>query len=243
MKGQRLRQQAPGLRVGTWRSDAAHAYVTPSPFGPLPSADVIRRYVDELADRGVTTAITAALTTIEQEPFLDAGFVIRERLHLLVHDLTGLPPTTTSSLRRERVRARRARKIDRAAVLALDARAFEPFWHLGTDGLRDALAATPVSRFRVADTRRGDPIGYAICGRSGARGYVQRLAVDPVAQGEGVGLLLLLDGLRWMSRRGSRSATVNTQEHNERALALYEQVGFRPQPDGLAVLTWTAAGS
>ena len=79
-------------------------------------------------------------------------------------------------------------------------------------------------------------MGYAVCGRSGHRGYVQRLAVAPRAQGGGVGAALLLDGMRWLRRWGARDALVNTQEDNDRSLRLYQRTGFVLQPDGLAVL-------
>jgi ribosomal protein S18 acetylase RimI-like enzyme len=46
----------------------------------------------------------------------------------------------------------------------------------------------------------------------------------------------VLDGLRWMKRRGASRAMVNTQERNTGALELYEQLGFHLQPGGLAVL-------
>jgi ribosomal protein S18 acetylase RimI-like enzyme len=39
-----------------------------------------------------------------------------------------------------------------------------------------------------------------------------------------------------MRRRGVERVVVNTQERNEPALALYESMGFRLQPRGLAVL-------
>lgn len=78
--------------------------------------------------------------------------------------------------------------------------------------------------------------GYAITGRAGVRGYLQRLAVDPALQRKGVGSALVLDGLRWLRRWGSREVLVNTQVGNTGAVALYEALGFRIQPEGLAVL-------
>jgi GNAT superfamily N-acetyltransferase len=79
-------------------------------------------------------------------------------------------------------------------------------------------------------------VGYAVCGRAGHRGYVQRLAVAPSYQGRGVGAALLGDGLRWLRRWGARDALVNTQEDNDRSLRLYLRSGFVLQTDDLAVL-------
>jgi ribosomal protein S18 acetylase RimI-like enzyme len=84
---------------------------------------------------------------------------------------------------------------------------------------------------------RGDRIvGYAITGRAGRRGYLQRLAVDPDAQRGGIGSTLVIDALRWLRRWRSDRAMVNTQLANDRALSLYEGVGFTREASGLAVL-------
>jgi ribosomal protein S18 acetylase RimI-like enzyme len=123
-------------------------------------------------------------------------------------------------------------------VLEVDGAAFSEFWRLDEGGLDEALSATPTSRFRVA-LRDGVPEGiggYAIVGRAGRRGFLQRLAVDPAVQGGGLGRALVLDGLAWLRRRGAERVVVNTQEANERALQLYERLGFRRQAGGLAVL-------
>jgi [ribosomal protein S18]-alanine N-acetyltransferase len=79
-------------------------------------------------------------------------------------------------------------------------------------------------------------IAYAICGRAGGRGFVQRLAVHPAMHRRGLGRALLLDGLGWMRRRRVERAVVNTQQGNDAALALYKSVGFRQEPVGLRVL-------
>src|SRR5918993_841562 len=108
-----------------------------------------------------------------------------------------------------RVSIHGARRRDRPDVLDVDHAAFEPFWRLDEPGLSDALAATTAVRFRLARAG-GDVVGYAITGRAEHRGYVQRLAVSPAVQGRGVGAALLIDGLRWLRRRGAPAPGVNT---------------------------------
>jgi len=104
-------------------------------------------------------------------------------------------------------------------------------------GLTDALTATPHTRFQVVvDRNTLRVVGYAISGRSGRNGYLQRLAVDPSEQGRGLGRWLVMDGLRWLSRWRADQCVVNTQWGNDVALSLYERVGFRRLPQGLAVL-------
>lgn len=219
------------LRVTRWRSDPLVGHLAPQADANVPP-DVVRRCLARLAANGVVEVVTAALTPPEQAGFLAAGFTVRERLHLLARDLRDLPgpaevPATTARLRR-------GHRVDRRSVLAVDALAFPPFWRLDAGGLQEAIAATPASRLRVAV----DPalVGYAVSGRAGARGYLQRLAVHPAHQGAGIGAALVLDGLGWMRRHGAERAVVNTQERNDTALRLYRRLGFDLQPGGLAVL-------
>ena len=168
----------------------------------------------------------------EQAPFLAAGFSVHERLHLLTRALDDLPVGQSPG-----VVLRRGRRADRSAILAVDGAAFLPFWHLDGPGLDDALGATPSARLRVVAHPDGDGVaGYAITGRAGSRGYLQRLAVDPAVQRRGIGAALVADGLRWLRRWGAHEVLVNTQVDNSAALALYEALGFRRQADGLAVL-------
>jgi ribosomal protein S18 acetylase RimI-like enzyme len=219
-------------RTGQWRGEKEVAFIHPDPAAPLPSAEFLRRCLDTLASRGYRRVVTGALSPLEQAGFLAAGFDVQERLHLLGLDLTRDLPAVPTGYPLRRVRRRR-----RTDVLAVDRAAFPPFWQFDASGLADALRATPTVRFRVAVEPGGALAGYAICGRSGVRGFVQRLAVDPTRQRAGTGRRLLLDGLTWMRRGGGTRAVVNTQVGNQAALALYLQVGFEEEPVGLSVLS------
>ena len=120
------------------------------------------------------------------------------------------------------------------ALLDVDARAFEPFWKLDRANLLEAIHATPTTR--VMGAFAPDLSGYAVTGLAADHGYLQRLAVEPSAQGKGLGALLVHDALAWLVDQGATGASVNTQEHNTRALALYERLGFVRVEPGLAVL-------
>jgi ribosomal protein S18 acetylase RimI-like enzyme len=193
------------------------------------SVGFVRRAVEELAGRGFEQVVTPALSSAEQSGFLAAGFEVRERLHLLTRPLAGpLPPLPRGV-------AEKSRADERAAVVRVDNRAFPPFWWLDAPGLEDAIRATPHSRFRVA-RRSGAVAGYAVTGRAGRRGYLQRLAVDPDHQRQGLGRALAVDGLRWLARWRAEEAVVNTPVGNDAAVALYEGLGFRRERVGLCVL-------
>lgn len=222
-------------RTSPWRGDGTVAYLTPVPDSPVPTAEFVRRCVRRAAELGYRRIVTSALTPVEQEGFRAVGFEPTEHLHLLAHDMRLIPPAprTPATLRKAAI-------ADRPAVLAVDAVAFPPFWQLGEVGLDDAVHATPRARFRVARLAGGADggvAGYAVTGRSGRRGFLQRLAVRPDQRRLGIGQALVVDGLRWLRRWRVERAVVNTQIGNEAALALYERLGFRREPDGLCVLT------
>lgn len=218
------------LRIATWRGDITTAYLTPA--RGRPSAADVGRSLEAVAAAGYRSAFTAALPPTDATPFLDAGFSVHERLHLLARPVAGAPRPSPE------VPIRRGRRSDHPAILAVDHAAFPRFWQLDAPGLDDALTATPSSRLRVVMDPDGaaDLVAYAITGRAGSRGYLQRLAVIPGAQRRGIASALVADGLSWLRRWGAHEVLVNTQEDNTSALALYEALGFQRQDDGLAVL-------
>lgn len=223
------------LRTSTWRGRDDVTLVVPRPEVAPPTPAEVAEVAARATQAGMRRLITGALAEGEQDPFLANGFTVHDRLHLLRHDLVDISPAPAGTPRFHRARVR-----DHHAVLAVDGRAFEPFWRLDEAGLDDALRATTSARFRVAAAPA--VVGYAITGRAGDRGYLQRLAVDPGRRGQGLGAALVLDGLRWLRRRRVTSAVVNTQVGNQGAFALYQRLGFVPQPAGLTVLTLDLTG-
>lgn len=209
------------LRVHRGDPAAAHlAVIEPAAI----TVGVLQQLCRDLADHGVHQIVTNALDPTDAVALTECGFVVSEDLDLLGRPLTRLP---RAPLATQRVR-------NRSAVLDLDACAF-PGTALDDDALSDALDATTRARFRTIGASDA-PLGYAITGAAGYRGYVQRLAVRPDARRTGVATALLIDGLRWARRRGARTAVVNTHTDNHAARALYESTGFVAFPVGLVVL-------
>ncbi len=221
------------VRVAPWQGDPFVALVGPLKAGRPPTTTEIRNCLAALQRRGVDQAVTPALSPFEAEVFFQAGFRLFERLHLLscpVDAAATGPPEGQAKLVA-------GRSWHDRTVLALDARAFKGFWRFDKLALTEAKTATPGRRYRVAKSDRRI-VGYAVTGRAGQRGYLQRLAVDPSVQGRGIGKQLVADSFDWLRRRGAVMSLVNTQETNTTALGLYESIGYRRQPEGLLVLRW-----
>ena len=97
------------------------------------------------------------------------------------------------------------------------------------------MAPLPIESFlEVRSNGRVD--GFAIVGAELGASYLQRVAVDPDAQGRGLGRSLVREAQRWAGGHGAHSMLLNTQPENHRAAALYRAEGFRLLPDRLEVL-------
>ncbi len=223
------------FRVGPWHADPVVAYLALFPEQPRPSVEGLRRCCERLSEVGYSSIITSALHTVEADPFLAAGFEEYDRLRVLAHDLRDVPESPSAGAP-DRLRLRRARRRDHELALAVDGRAFPAFWRLDRTGLDEAIEATPRTRFRVAEID-DEIVGYAVTGRAGDQGFLQRLATEPTRTRQGVGSSLVLDALRWAGRRRVRRMLVNTQYDNQRALDLYVGLGFELTPTDLVVLS------
>lgn len=218
---------ADRAQIGSWRSSTSIAALIPHPRNSTMSVDAVRDLVRLAVQRGYTAAFTSAIPAPNAAPFISCGFYVHEELHLLRRDFS--EPVESSSSR-----TRRARRSDVAAVLALDELAFDTFWRFDQSELVDATKATPRHRFHV--TRTSPAVGYHITGLARQRGYLQRVAVHPNAQGQGWGRALVDDALLWLQRNNAISAAVNTQIDNGRAVDLYLAAGFVMESHRLQVL-------
>jgi GNAT superfamily N-acetyltransferase len=213
-------------RVAAWhgRHDVASIALQGTDAPPLRA---LERLLQSLRDAGFREVVTNALAPGASLPLVDVGFAVKGRLHLLTHTLQSLPAPSGVT--------RKVTKRDYERLVAVDESAFDEFWRFDSVALHEAERATPKAHLLVAPAI-DDFEGYALFGRSGATGYVQRLAVAPSAQHSGLGRALLGDGLNWMRTHGATRAMVNTQEDNTRALDLYLRTGFTRLPVGLCVL-------
>jgi len=222
------------FRVGPWQGAADVAYLAVSNDPPRPTTEGLRNCLSQLSDKGYSSVVTAALHPSEAGAFDQLGFSELDRLLVLAHDLEDLNPPRRTLERG--IRVRQPLPGDRSKALEVDHRAFQPMWRLDRSSLRDAESATPTSRTRVA-AHGTSVVGYAVTGRSGRQGFLQRLAAEPSHAGSGIGSALVIDSLKWATRHNVRRMLVNTQFDNHRARQLYLGLGFRETPTYLVVLS------
>lgn len=132
--------------------------------------------------------------------------------------------------------------IDRLEdLLAIDAAAFDHFWHFDRLGLTEALDATANASVLIIRDSDGKPTSFAIVGFGSAIAYLQRVAVHPDWQGQGMGRSLVRVAARKAREAGARVMLLNTQVDNEPALRLYESEGYERLPEPLCLLRYTGA--
>jgi ribosomal protein S18 acetylase RimI-like enzyme len=195
----------------------------------LPSTDDLQRWSMELAGIGFTRVRTTAVSGGAIPRLESVGFTVLQELMLLEHH------TTRGAQRRvvdPGIPSRRLLIAERRQASLTDQAAFGREWSLDDIAIHDVCTATPRHRARAI----GDPLSaYAITGRDGKQGFLQRLAVEPSMHRQGLGLALVLDSLAYLSRWRVTRTLVNTPVDNDGALALYERVGFRPLAERLRV--------
>jgi ribosomal-protein-alanine N-acetyltransferase len=110
----------------------------------------------------------------------------------------------------------------------------------GVLNIEEVTSSTPWSLgLFLAEAKRQERVylvarsGHRIVGYAGmlfvlTDGHVTTVAVDPDAQGAGVGTRLMLVLMRRAVERGAEAVTLEVRPTNEPALALYRRFGFAP---------------
>lgn len=183
------------------------------------SAEFLATCAAWLRAEGSPSVVSPPLMEGTLDVWRKAGFAPDRRLMMMERDLRR-PPEPPSA------RVRRGGPQDRDACAAVDDAAFPVDWRVGRLGLEDAAAATGSSQVLVVDGDDGQPAGFAIAGSSYQTAYLQRIAVHPTWQGQGVGTSLVRAAVSWGRRAGARTMLLNTQPDNLRAAGIYRSEGF-----------------
>lgn len=229
----RTADPARSWRLRPWPNDPTTAHLVFLDHLTIPTEETVATATARAKARGARTVRTSALFPRAAEVVLTSGYHPIDTLALLRLDLAKpLHPNATPTRNFVATRPMRPWHLKRAA--SIDAAAFGEVWGNDAASLREIRGATPTYRARVVGAS-GGLTGFAITGAAGPNGYLQRLAVDPASQRDGVGTALVTDAIDWMRARQLTSVLVNTGIDNAPALALYERFGFRRLSEQLVI--------
>lgn len=212
------------LILGRWKEGSGIGMVWSFKAGEDESAALLATALESAAAIGFDRLITRPLSFTQAAAYLMAGFLPWREISIF--EMEPGPVEKPARVQPGGAILRSLRPGDTAKVLALDERAFDHFWSLDRYTMAGIAHAAELNAFHLAAAESGI-VGYTIAGVTAGRGYLQRLGVDPEFQGRGIGKALAAWSLWWMSRNGARVLTVNTQRDNERAIRLYEGLGFK----------------
>ena len=192
-------------------------------------ATFIEACTERLLSVGAPAVLSSPLAASARRPWEAAGFVDHLDLALMRLSLDApIAPPTHLVVRDD--------AYDLDMMLDIDRAAFPAFWRFDRAALEEStLATSQAGVFIIRDGNEGIT-GFAVVGYGHAISYLQRVAVHPTWQGEGMGRSLVRAAARSAQRHGSKAMLLNTQFDNEPAIALYESEGYVQLPESLAVL-------
>jgi ribosomal protein S18 acetylase RimI-like enzyme len=92
--------------------------------------------------------------------------------------------------------------------------------------LTDILTAIEPEAGLFALERGNEALATAICVQDGELAGLFEIATSPAERGKGYARRIVLSALKWARLRGARTAWLQVEADNERAIALYASLGF-----------------
>jgi ribosomal protein S18 acetylase RimI-like enzyme len=87
-------------------------------------------------------------------------------------------------------------------------------------------------RFLVAeDGEGGQIIGTVLATHDGRKGWINRLAVDPVVRRKGIGARLVRAAEDWLGSQGMDILACLIEEDNAVSMAVFEKLGYMKHPE------------
>jgi ribosomal-protein-alanine N-acetyltransferase len=83
------------------------------------------------------------------------------------------------------------------------------------------------SSYKRVSKINGRVVGYIVAWKIHDEVHILNLAVHPEHRRKGIGRGLIIDCLRYFSKKGIKSAILEVRVRNQNAIRLYEKIGFR----------------
>lgn len=215
------------LIAGSWRHrDDISAVLELS--ARIGAADLLRSFADASREHG----LDLALLSEHQESrnprlYQRAGFDMIE--HILIYELPVIPTLDPATFRLEFREMLVLRQDDLEALLELDHEAFPWLWWNSESEFLNYGSARGVKIYGGFD-QQGRLVSYIGVTLFRSWGHLDRIAVRPDLQGQGIGLESLEYALFVLAQSGAKRIGLSTQARNERSRLLYERYGFERVP-------------
>ena len=115
-------------------------------------------------------------------------------------------------------------------IVRVDNLAFEGMWRESKDVLKNPIQmSTSINNRCIVVKDEERIIGYAIYKdiENDRKGYIFRLAVEPMYQNKKIGKQILNDCIKWLKDKGALKIELTTQTSNSKSRPLYESLGFK----------------
>ncbi len=188
------------------------------------AAAVVEGLTERARDSGATVLLTMEIDETRRPAFYErAGLDLLETVITYELGTASTPPTKGPPLTFQRVST--SDKATVADVVALDHAAFPWLWWNSALEFQNYLTAPEVELW----VGRVDGVVAAYIGVTIYHhwGHLDRIAVDPARQGNGLGVASLAFAVRLLAQRGARRVGLSTQGNNVRSQCLYERFGFQ----------------
>jgi ribosomal protein S18 acetylase RimI-like enzyme len=189
--------------------------------------ELLRAVVERCRAAGDALVLIVELDDRRRPSFYErAGFAFIEQV--ITYELVGPRPAEKPEGVLRFVPVKASELAGLAALVRIDHAAFPWLWWNSELEFR-AYLATPGVEVSLG-LRQGTPVAYVGMTAYPEWGHLDRIAVDPVAQGTGLGREALGYAVDALARRGARRVGLSTQGDNVRSQQLYEHFGFRRSP-------------
>jgi ribosomal protein S18 acetylase RimI-like enzyme len=172
------------------------------------------------------------LSTWFSDMLKNNGFAEHNRIIILFWDAAQPPaaPHLTPHLH-----LRQMTSSDLIHVLKLDHQAFKPMWQISWEALSSAFQQ---SAYATVVERNEQVIGYQISTTTHNSTCLERLAVSPDEQNQGIGASLVYDLIDDFQLSSAMHLTVNTQQDNLSSQTLYQKMGFKLSGESYPVFVY-----
>jgi GNAT superfamily N-acetyltransferase len=215
------------LIAGPWRHRSDVATVM-----ELSAQSGASRLLQAFAQASRQSGLDLALLSEHQESrnpalYERAGWDLLE--HILIYELPDIPSIDPDRFRLSFREMLVLREDDRDALLELDHNAFPWLWWNSEGEFLNYGRARGVKIYGGYDPN-GRLVSYVGVTLFRAWGHLDRIAVLPEIQGQGIGLESLEWAIYVLAESGARRIGLSTQARNERSRNMYERYGFERKP-------------